>query len=56
MPLDYLAAYGKTHACSAIFPAAMQPLEGLENAFGILLVESNAVILNKDLTSPSIVL
>ena len=33
----------------------MQPLKGLENAFGILLVKSDAVILNIDLTSPSIV-
>ena len=50
--LDYLAAYGKPHPGSFIFASAMQSLERLENTFGKLRVESDAVVFYKNLTYP----
>ena len=51
MPLDYLFAYGKTHSCSFIFTPAMESLEWGENPFEVLLLETDTVILDNDLTS-----
>ena len=54
MPFDYFAAYGQSHAGSSVFLTTMQPVEWLEYAFGKLPVESNPVVLYKDLASLSI--
>ncbi len=46
MPLDYLAANGKSHACSLVFAAPVKALEYLEDSVQIDLFKSNAVIFN----------
>ena len=54
--LDYLAAYGEPHTGSFILTAAMQSLEWSENQFSKSFFETNAIILNEDLTPPAIAL
>jgi hypothetical protein len=51
VPFDNLFAYGKSHAGSFVFAATMQSLERGENLSEVLLLETNAVILDNDLTS-----
>ena len=51
MPLDYFLADGQTHASSFILAAlAMEPLEGGEDLFEVLLLETYTVVFDKDLT------
>jgi hypothetical protein len=50
MPLDYFAAYGKSHSGPFIFVAVMQSLERLENEFGKLRVKPDAVVFYNNLT------
>lgn len=44
--LDNLAANSQPNARACKLSFAMQPLEHLENAFGILLIKADPVILN----------
>jgi hypothetical protein len=50
MPLNYLFADGKTHACSLILTAlSMEAMEKLENLIEELFFKPNTIILDKDL-------
>src|SRR6266700_1203323 len=48
MTLDNLPADGKANAGSLIFGATVEPLKHLEDPIAVLLVESDAVVLDRE--------